>query len=274
MKKLIISLLAISIISTGAMYNIANAANANIKTAIQKYKVQNYTGCLQDTQEIIKKNPADAIAYYYQALSYAKLGKKDEAEEAYNKVISLNNSTALVRNAERGIACINGEPACKGPVSKEPETELDKFIKSDKFYSKEVQAEVNKKKLEKMKEEINAGVKKSEAESKDVTAKSDMPTNDEIAEAVKTLAKVGFNPIAAMGGANNAAAAYANLAQNPEIMQMNMMMGNGNGNNMQNMLPLLLMNQAESGKKISPEIIQTMMMSSMSPDFGFDNRQY
>jgi len=84
-----------------------------------------------------------------------------------------------------------------------------------------------------------------------------MPTNDEIAQAVKTLAKLGINPMAGMN---------ANYA-NPEMMEMNMLLGNNTQtNNGMNMLPMLLMNQ-NGVQKMSPELIQTMMMSQMAPTY-------
>ena len=86
--------------------------------------------------------------------------------------------------------------------------------------------------------------------------KSEVPSNEEIANAVKTLAKVGFNPMAGFNG---------NMYSNPEMMQMNMLLGNnGNGAQMNNMLPFLLMSQNQDGtQKMSPELIQSMMMSQM-----------
>ena len=81
-----------------------------------------------------------------------------------------------------------------------------------------------------------------------------MPSNDEIANAVKTLAKVGVNP---MAGFNSG------MMTNPDLMQMNMLLGNNNTNNgMSNMLPYLLMGQ-NNGQNLSPELIQSMMMSQM-----------
>ena len=126
--------------------------------------------------------------------------------------------------------------------------ELEQFIKSNKFYDKAVQAEVNKKKLDRIRENINdeLGPKKGE-----------MPSNDEIANAVKTLAKLGINPLAGMTGAYT----------NPEMMQMNMLLGSNTNNeygtnNSMNMLPLLWMN-SQNGQQMPPELIQTMMMSQM-----------
>ena len=86
-----------------------------------------------------------------------------------------------------------------------------------------------------------------------------MPTNEEIANAVKTLAKLGVNPMGSM--------VQPAMYQNPEMMQMNMLLGNNTQsyNNM-NMLPLLMMNQ-NSRENMSPEFIETMMMNQMTPTY-------
>lgn len=57
------------------------------------------------------------------------------------------------------------------------------------------------------------------------------------------------------------------MYQNPEMMQMHMLLGNNDTsspNNM-NILPYLLMQQGQNGNNnnLSPELIQTMMMSQM-----------
>ena len=86
-----------------------------------------------------------------------------------------------------------------------------------------------------------------------------MPTNEEIANAVKTLAKLGINPMGAMVQP----AAY----QNPEMMQMSMLLGNNTqSNNGMNMLPFLMMNQGNT-QNMSPELIETMMMNQMAPTY-------
>ncbi len=246
LKKLILSMTLIAFLASSLTAYSAQVSNAQIKQAINKYKTKNYIGCLQDTEDIIRKDPSNAFAYYYQALAYTQLGKTDEAIDAYNKVISLNNVAVLVDNAGKGIKCLEGKEGCK-PEGAE-ETDLDKFIKSDKFYGNSVQADLNKKKLDKIKNNIN----------KQTNLKSEMPTNDEIAEAVKTLAKIGFNPLNGMNS-------YQNM--NPEMLQMNMLLGN-NSNPQMNMLPMLLMS-SQNGNKISPEVIQTMLMNNMSSDLNY-----
>ena len=269
MKKIFVNLVLIAVAATTLCAGVASADNAAIKAAIAKYKAKNYVGCLQDVEAIIKTNPSDAAAYYYQALSYAQLGKVSEAQTAYEKVVSLNTNEALVTNATRGIACLKGasELGCKEPEKPKTEDELDRFIKSDRFYSQSVQKEVNKKKLERKKDAINDQLKSEASE----------PTDAEIAQAVKTLAKVGFNPLGlnSAGVSNNSKldpTAYNKLIeQSNELAQLNMLMGsNNNGQN--NLLPMLLMSQNWQ-QKLSPEIIQTMMMSSMNSNFGFDSNQ-
>lgn len=246
LKKLILSMTLIAFFATSLATYSAQVSDTQIKQAISKYKTKNYMGCLQDTQDIISKDPSNAFAYYYQALAYTQLGKIDDAIDAYNKVINLNNVAVLVENANKGIKCLEGKDGCKPDAAEE--TDLDKFIKSDKFYGNSVQADLNKKKLDKIKNNIN----------KQNNLKSEMPTNDEIAEAVKTLAKIGFNPLAQMSN-------YQTMS--PEMMQMNMLLGNNSGSQM-NMLPMLLMS-GQNGNKLSPEIIQSMLMNNMSADMNY-----
>lgn len=248
LKKLFLGLVLLGFTAIQLASFADNVSDSTIRVLVNKYKAGNYIGCVQFSEEILKNNPTNIFALYYKGLAYSQLGKKDEAIEALEKVQTLNTNPQLTKYAKTGIACINKTEECKA----EETNDLDTFIKSNKFYDKSVQSEVNKKRLDRIRENINDELspKKSEANA--------MPTNDEIANAVKTLAKVGINPMA-----NQMATMY----QNPEMMQMNMLLGNNNQNNSMNMLPLLLMNQ-NGNQKISPEIIQTMMMSQMNPEFA------
>ena len=260
MKKFILNLTLIAFLATALGAYAAPVSNAQIKALIRKYKAQNYTGCVQDAQTLIQKDPSNSAVYYYQGLAYYQLGKTDKATEAFEKVITLNSNSTLVEYANKGIHCINNDEECK-PQPKEGEeanSELDKFLKSNKFYGNSVQADLNQKKLDQIKHNFNDAIKENE--------KSEMPTNDEIAEAVKTLAKVGFNPFADMNPA-------AMTPESAQMMQMNMLLGNNTNNNQMNMLPMLLMNQ-QNGEKLSPELIQTMMMSNMANDFGYTGQTY
>ena len=246
LKKLILGFALIAFLTVPAMCSAQQVTDATIRNMVAKYKAKNYTGCLQAAQAILKVSPSNAYAFYYEGLSHMQLGNKEDAEASFQKVISLNTNKTLTKYAELGSVCLEDEEKCAAMSNRSDE--LDNFIKSNKFYDKDVQSEVNKKKLDRIRQNINEelGGKK----------KSEVPSNEEIANAVKTLAKVGFNPMAGFNG---------NMYSNPEMMQMNMLLGNnGNGAQMNNMLPFLLMSQNQDGtQKMSPELIQSMMMSQM-----------
>lgn len=244
LKKLIIGLAVFTFIAAQTVCMAQPSQDSAIRGIINQYKGGNYLGCIDSSNKVITKNPSNIFAYYYKALAYTQLGKKEDAQQAFEKVISLNSNSTLVEYAKQANACISSPEDC-AKYQKEASS-LEQFIKSNKFYDTAVQSEVNQKKLDRIRENINdeLGPKKSE-----------MPTNDEIAGAVKTLAQLGINPLAGM---NNA---YAN----PQMMQMSMLLGdNTASNNSMNMLPMMLMNQ-NNGQSLSPELIQTMMMNQMSP---------
>ena len=92
--------------------------NANIKSAVAKYKFGNYAGCLQELFSLTKKDPSNALAYYYMAMAYTHVDMKNEAVEAYEKVISLHPNEYLVEYAIKGRDCLTDGPACKPIVGK------------------------------------------------------------------------------------------------------------------------------------------------------------
>lgn len=223
---------------------------------IQKYKEQNYVGSLQDAMEITQKDPANALAHYYLGISYAQIGDKDKALDSYRKVIDLSTNYTLKEYAERGELCINNPSECQRSGKKEVEIddELAKFIKSAKSFSKDVSDKIDDLQIELMKQNIN----------KDVDKKSEMPTDEEIAQAVKTLAKVGINPLSM--GNNGYVQAQNSLTQNPEYMQLQMLLGNNNqnnGNDFMSMLPYFMSQGSSKNPSFSAEAMKNMMMSSM-----------
>lgn len=245
LKKLIIGLAVFTFIAAQSVCFAHPSQDSAIRNIINQYKGGNYLGCINSSDKVIEQNPSNIFAYYYKALAYTQLGKKDDAQQAFDQVITLNSNTTLVEYAKKANACLSSPEEC-AKYQKEVSS-LEQFIKSNKFYDSSVQAEVNQKKLDRIRENINDELGKPK--------KSEMPTNDEIAGAVKTLAKLGINPLAGM---NNA---YANS----QMMQMSMLLGdNSSNNNTMNMLPMMLMNQ-NNGQALSPELIQTMMMNQMSP---------
>ena len=248
----------------------AETISPELSDAIQKYKAQNYVGCMQDAIEITKNDPANALAFYYLGISYVKLGDKDKAIDAYHKVIALSTSDTLSEYAERGLLCLSNPEECKSSKKTEMNErfneEYHKFINSTKTISKDVSDKLDEIQIEIMKQKIN----------KEADETSAMPTNDEIAEAVKTLAKIGVNPLTTQ---NNAyIQAQQALNQNPEYMQLQMLLGNNqnNNNDFMSMLPYFMPQNGTKKNNLSEETLKNMMMSSMignlSTTFDFNDK--
>lgn len=254
--------------------------NATVNSAIAKYKAENYTGCLQELFSVTKKNPSNALAYYYMAMAYTHLDMQAEAIEAYEKVIALNPDKYLSDYAEKGRDCLTGGPLCAVEgVAQEGQDELDKFISSpygDSGMSQELMNEVKQKELYKIKDTIN---KKENLEVEDLQKIKDFDNNqsmeeetikiaqvsdEEVLQAINTLKEAGLN--LSVQSENS----YINQYQDPRMAEMSMLLGGNNYNNnnsMMNMLPML-MNKAEKGENIDPRFVQTMMMNSMMTDFA------
>ena len=154
----------------------------------------------------------------------------------------------------------------KSAVDETIDTELDKFIKSTKAISKEVSDKLDEIQIEIMKQDIN----------KNADLKSEIPSNDEIAEAVKTLAKAGLNPVSAQS--NPYLQAQHAMMQNPEYAQLQMLLGTNNQNNNNDFMSMLpyFMSQNKGSNSFSADTIKNMMMSSMignlNTTFDFDNK--
>lgn len=286
--------------------------NATMKSAIAKYKSGNYTGSLQELYTILKKDSANATAYYYLAMVYTKIGELDAAKSCYQMVINLNPNDTIVNYATKGKACLTDSAACGLETgltdsSGEPLDELDKFIQSPfgNGFSDELNNELREKQLKKIQNKMNRGIplneddlkklnefNKSEGIKTDKLAMAeDMPSNDEIINAVQVLKRAGLNISTQMpetsakmpkGSATSVPAKVEPLDEepqtvqttaqtptvqpytpDPQIQQMTMMLNNGNSNYsdpMMNMLPYMMQND---GKNMDPQVIQALMMNSM-----------
>lgn len=257
--------------------------NATVKSIAAKYKMGNYSGCLQETFSYTKRHPSSALAYYYQAMAYTHLNMKDEAVESYNKVLSSNPDAYLSEYAVKGRDCLTDGPACH-PVVETPAEEqlddLDKFIRAPygNGLSPELNNEVKQKQLINIQETIN---KKENLENKDIqrikdfdsknkssadeTIKIAQVSDEDVLKAVNTLKEAGLNVTV-----QSDAASYSQY-QDPRMAEMSLLLGsnnNNNSNNMMNMLPML-MSQAQKGENIDPRIMQTMMLNSMMSDFSY-----
>lgn len=154
LKKLIVSLaVSFSLLTLTSVSFAEEVSDAKLNSMINKYKTQNYVACIQEAQRIIEKNPTDAYAHYYQALAYQQIGKAEDAKAAFEKVATLNVNRTLTEYAQKGIACTTSEEACLNYENNKPE--LDMFVKSTKQIHNTVQKEINEKKLNRIKENIN-----------------------------------------------------------------------------------------------------------------------
>lgn len=221
MKKMAL-LLALSVI-TAYTTNICLAAasapakktsNASIVNgAVQKYKQQNYTGVLQDLDPYLSEDGSkyndknntlknNSLAYYYLGIACAQLGFKDRARSAYNTVIDMKDDQRLVDYATRAIACLDGQPQCSPDYVDEKDVvqddDMTAFIKSGKFLHDDVKTKAQGKALDKIKDQINNDTQPDVKIYKYLNDASDsmkaQPTDKEIADAVRVLAKVGVNP--------------------------------------------------------------------------------
>jgi len=289
MKKHVLIAMAILVGIQGFSGNLANASTTSgpVKVAIAKYKAGNYTGCLQYCQDIVAKDPSNAVAYYYMAISYVQAGKKDEAVAAYSKVLALNPNQSLSDYATTGKRCIETPDQCH---PEEKDTPSSNFPGGDAFVdapfadglSESVRKDFQQKQLDKMKNEINSGEynggevaapnKGSSIEPSQPVAQK-KPTNDEIVAALKVLDEAGLNAYAQSqyNGLNQA------NSQTPEMAQLSMMLGNNNqtsnnnnNNSMLEMLPLMMAQNKNGTGNYSPQMMQSAIMSSMMPSMDLN----
>lgn len=251
MKKTLFALICFLLLSNSVI-----AADKNIKTflnsGISSYKSENYIESIRILENVVTKDPGNSMARYYLAMSYVQVGKIELAINEYNNVIKLNPNSQLAKFAEEGISKISG--------NKSPAASPANFSRSEN----KLPTIKNKESLKKSEIDINKEYVKNPS--------NNQPTDQEIANAMKVLAKAGINN-----------------GMNSESMKMNMLMnslggfGNSNNNNMwgggnNNMLPYMLMLQGQSSgqnnnnQQLNKELLNSMMMSSMfSGGMGLGN---
>ena len=78
-----------------------------VKSAISKYKAQDYVGCIQDLEDYSDEDPSNVVAYYYTGIAYMQIGMKDKAIEAFHKVATINSVPLLSSYAIQATNCMN-----------------------------------------------------------------------------------------------------------------------------------------------------------------------
>lgn len=246
MKKYILVLMAALICAS--TINIANAkstSNSALASAIRLYKAGNYSQSYQSFSNIVKKDPSNAVAYYYLAMTSAQIGKKDEAIANYEKVITLSPNGQLGRYATKGKTCIEEPSKCHETSE---DSALDSFIQGrfGSGFSDEARSEYEKQKIENMMREMNRKNDIEPQRFKDYKDFSNaVPTNDEIVAALRVLQRAGLSDI---------------LSNN--MSDISLITGGQNNNNA--MLNMLL---GKDSTNLSPQVIQSLLTNQMSTGF-------
>ena len=249
MKKIVLRILSVMILvtSVNAVYAKVKATNPATAQAIKYYKAGNYTQAYMACDEIVQKDPSNALAQYYLAMSYVQLGRKSDAISAYDRVIYLSQNGVLGSYAKKGKKCLETPSQCKEPLEKpgdENDTPEDKFIKGafGSGFSHKARGIHEKEKIENIKREINRYDELAPdkfKEYKDFSTQA--PTNDEIVAAIRTLQRAGIAESIGIG-------AYSPYNNNLEMLNLVY------GNNAKNL-------------NLSPQVIQSLLSTQMSTGF-------
>ena len=245
MKKKLLLVLSMLVIS-GMFCNMqAKETSSDLTKAIKMYKAGNYSECYTTLNDIIEKDSANALAYYYLAISSVQVGKKEEALANYEKAILLSPKyTNLNRYATKGKTCIESPNKCEDAMF---ESSVDAFIQSKKGarLSDEVKGELERLRIENLMREINRSgdiEPQKFKEYKDFSSMNDTvkPTNDDIVAALRVLQNAGLSN-------------YAN-----NINDISLLTSNGQQDSLLNML---------GNSSLNPQIIQAMLTNKMTLGF-------
>ena len=156
MKRFLL-IISIIFISAGCVLAASPTPDYVVRGAITKYKKGNYSGCIQDLEEYVEKKPS-ALAYYYLGMAYTQAIRPAEALECYDKAIELaekENNNYLKSYAQLGKKKTENSEMFAEQESYE---DIDKMIKAKTSIPEEIQADLRKKHLEYLRNEMNSGV--------------------------------------------------------------------------------------------------------------------
>lgn len=259
MKKLVSLMLCLAFGSMVAAYA-AKPVNKQVYNGIAQYKKGNYTGCIQTMEGVLKKNPNDILAKYYMALVYTKIGMKQEAKDYYQKVVDQGSEKVLVKYSQKALVCLDKptDKVCTGKGNNEKDDDMDLFVKSGEFLHPDLKKRIQERELNDVKNVFNNNKTPDLNDYRFINDASDeIPTDAEIAAAVKVLAKVGYNPVANF--------------QNSQMSQLNLLNGQ-NSNSFADMLPYIMTQGNNKNGSMSPELIQAMLMNQSMNGFDFTSR--
>lgn len=237
--------------------NIASArttTNPALSSAIKMYKSGNYVQTYSTLTDIVKRDPSNAVAYYYLAMTCVQVGRKSEAIANYDKVLSLKPEGILGKYATKGKTCIETPDKCHEP--QDTQTEMDTFIRSrfGNGFSKEAHSDYERQRIQNLMREMNRNKEIAPNKFRDYKDfSSEVPTNDEIVTALRVLQSAGLGDI--IGNNNN---------YNSEL---SLLTGSDDNRNGYDMLNMLFGNNNKQDSYMSPQLIQALMTSQMSASF-------
>ena len=250
MKKHILVILSVLICTMSmAVVDAKSTTSPALDSAIKMYKTKNYSGCYIALNDIVKKDPSNALAYYYLAMSSAQIGKKDEAIDNYTKVMSLSPNGVLGKYAAKGKVCLENPDKCHEP--EEAAHPDDAFIRGGfgSGFSEKVRSDYEKQKIENLMREMNRGKDVQPQNFKDYKDfSSQAPTNDEIVAALRVLQRAGLSDLVRGNNVTDLSLLTGNQGYNNENAVLNMLTGNGSSS-------------------LNPQVIQSLLTNQMSIGF-------
>ena len=249
MKKHILVILSVLICTMSmAVVDAKSTTSPALASAIKMYKTKNYSGCYIALNDIVKKDPSNALAYYYLAMSSAQIGKKDEAIDNYTKVMSLSPNGVLGKYAAKGKVCLENPDKCHEP--EEAADPDDAFIRGGfgSGFSEKVRSDYEKQKIENLMREMNRGNVQPQNFKDYKDFSSQAPTNDEIVAALRVLQRAGLSDLVRGNNVTDLSLLTGNQGYNNENAVLNMLTGNGSSS-------------------LNPQVIQSLLTNQMSIGF-------
>ena len=262
MKKSILVILGVIIFTASVNSVMAKPAATKPETAaaIRIYKAGDYTQSYSRFSEIVKKDPSNALAFYYLGMSSIQIGKKNEGIENYNRAIELSPNGIVGNYAKKGIRCAEDPYSCNATSAAENVDDQadDRFIKGvfGSGFSEQARGAYEKQKIENIKREINRKDDIDPQKFKDYKDFSSQatPTDEEIVAAIRTLQKAGLGNYTGVPDYN---------------ADLSYLLGTDNKSNKTDfdMLNLLLNGKKSDISNLNPQIIQSLMTAQMTANF-------
>ena len=216
-----------------------------IRDAISKYKERNYIGCISDLRIYTEKDPSSAIAWYYLGNSYMKIAMQQEANEAYNRVISINTVPILTSYSIQAQMCMQDTTKCE--YQNFTQEEIKELRKNPAEFLTNYFANMQSKNDDADTVEIEKLINGSYPNHMHPDARN------VIMEEKTKIQQSAYN--------NN----RAYLPQEQKLAEAVQMLKNQRNNS--NFAMMLDLPPSTSNQQLSPEMIQLMMMQNQMPKF-------